>query len=397
MRIAIDASPLLDAAPTGVGRVVREVIHELARRELPHEIYAVAPDYPARLDLPRDAKTTIRSVALDTAGRRWRGRPAEEFVKDKGIQVFWSTVSAFPRGAACSTVVTVHECPWETPGAAGDEGTGFNHRLWATLDAWFATRVVCPSQSTADAFLNSHLRKSFKSKVVVVPWGLSLAFQSKRDPSDKGPTVLEKFKIRPDYPGFLIVAASRRVKNFDAALRAFKIVRDRYKIDCRLWMAGPTGEEQMRALGYADGLGLRQYVTGLGFMPDADLADLYRHSRATLVLSRSEGFGFPVIESMACGTPVIHSGMGSLAEVAGDAGIRVPLDDEETIAETMVQIHTDEARRTALAEKGFVQAAKYRWAATTDKLLQIFEEVSGDLGGDGHGVHGAAHAPGAHH
>jgi glycosyltransferase involved in cell wall biosynthesis len=378
MRIALDASPLLDPTPTGVGRVVRELIRELARLETGHEIFAVAPDRAPRIVLPADAKTKVEGVAIATGGRRWRGRPAEDFVKNHQIDVFWSPVAAFPRSADCQTVVTFHEAPWEVPGTRGDEGTGMNHKLWATLDAWFATRVVCPSQSAADGFLASHLRKSFKSKVVVIPWGVSEPFVAELP---KGVTTrVDNYKYRTDYPFFLMVAAPRKIKNFDLAIRALRIFRDRYSIDARLFIAGPHGTELGRALGYADGLELRQYVTALDFVPDPELAELYRRARATLVLSRSEGFAFPVLESMACGTPVIHSGQGALAEVAGDAAIRVDIHDEERVAEEMYRIHTDEAARNAYIQKGKVHAAKYKWSTTAARLLDVFQEIGGAVG-----------------
>ncbi len=391
MRIAIDGSPLLEPNPTGVGRVVREVVRELASRETSHEFLVVAPDREAPIELPAAPRSAVRSVAIPARGKRWRGRPAEEFVKAEKIDVFWSTVSAFPRGAGCATVATVHEVPWEVPGTRGDEGTGLDHRLWATLDAWFATRIVCPSRATADAFLRSNLRKGSKGKLTVVPWGVGARFAPKA-PEGEAHDV-EKWKIRPDYPFFLVVAAPRRIKNFDLALRALRIVRDRSNVDARLLIAGPAGVELHRALGYADGLGLRQYVTPLSFVPDRELAELYRRARATLVLSRSEGFGFPVLESMACGTPVIHSGAGSLAEVAGDAGIQVPLDDEEAVARAMTSMHADETKRKERVEKGLAHAATFRWSKTVEGLLSVFEPLGGAAAAGAGGSHGAA----AHH
>lgn len=386
MRIAIDASPLLDPVPTGVGRVVREVLRELASRETDFEIHAVAPNKAPRIALPADAKTKIHCEAIITNGRSWRGKPVEEFVKSRNIDLFWSTVSAFPRGIECPTIVTVHETPWEVPGTRGDEGTGWNHRLWATLDAWYATRVVCPSQASADGFLTSNLRKSFKSKVVVVPWGVTDVFVPELP---KGTTTkINNYKYSTDYPFFLMVAAPRRIKNFDLAIRALSIVRERYHVDARLFIAGPNGTQLGLALGYADGLGLRSYVTGIDYVPDAELAELYRRACGTLVLSRSEGFGFPVLESMACGTPVIHSGMGSLSEVAGDAGIRVDMNDEETVAAEMVKLYKDENYRKSFIQKGRDQAAKYKWSATVDKLTSIFTELGGAVtAGAGHGHH----------
>ncbi|MBI3820666.1 MAG: glycosyltransferase family 4 protein [Planctomycetes bacterium] len=364
---------------------MREILCEFARRESDLELFAVAPDRAPSIALPAEMHTKIHQAAIPTRGRRWRGKPAELFIKENSIDVFWSTVSAFPRGAECPTVVTVHEAPWEVPGTRGDEGTGWNHRLLATLDAWFSTRVVCPSQSTANDFLASNLRKSFKSKVVVVPWGVSSIFQSELP---KGATTrIDNYKFSNEYPFFLMVAAPRKIKNFDLAIRALKIVRDRGNVDARLFIAGPNGVELHRALGYADGLGLRTHVTAMNFVPEAELAELYRRARATLVLSRSEGFGFPVLESMACGTPVIHSGMGSLAEVAGDAGVRVNIDDEEEVARQMIQVHNDNNYRSSLIEKGKLRAAGYKWSSTADALARIFSELGGAVAAAGASGH----------
>ncbi|MFN0206608.1 MAG: glycosyltransferase family 4 protein [Planctomycetota bacterium] len=389
MRIAIDASPLLSTNPTGVGRVVREVLREISRRaprpDDPIEVFAVAPDHAPRVEFPADAKTKIQCVAIPTNGKNWRGNPAEKFVKENNIDIFWSTVSAFPRSVDCSTIATFHEAPWEVPGTRGDEGTGFNHRLWATLDAWFATRVVCPSQSAADGFLASHLRKSFKSKVVVINWGVSEHFIPELP---KGTTSLvDNYKYRTDYPFFLMVAAPRRIKNFELTIRALKVFRDRYKVDARLFIVGPNGTELMQALGYADGLDLRQYVSAFDYVPELELAELYRRARATLVFSRSEGFGFPVLESMACGTPVLHSGRGALAETAGGAGLLVNIDDEEAIAAEMYRMHSDESARTDIINKGKAHAAKYKWSRTVDQLFTLFQELGGAVGAGAHGGH----------
>lgn len=393
MNLAIDASPLLAPTPTGVGRVVREVLREFASRDTGHEIFAVSPDRAVdlrALGASPGVKGRVHAVAIPTAGARWRGRPAERFASERGIDVWWSTVSAFPRGLDCAVVATCHEAPWETSSARGDEGTGFNHRLWATLDAWFATRVVCPSKATADAFLSSHLRKSAKSKVVVIPWGVSSLFR--REPDKDARARLEVYKFRQDYPYFLMVAAPRRIKNFELAIRALRIFRDRTGVDARLFVAGPRGTPLETALGYADALGLRMFVTAFDYVPDPELAELYKGARATLVLSRSEGFGFPVLESMACGTPVLHSGAGSLAEVAADAGLRVDTDDDEAVAAAMARIHTDDSLRTACIEKGTAQAARFAWSSTADRLLTLFDTVGGSAGALAHaGGHAAAH------
>ncbi|HKE01357.1 MAG TPA: glycosyltransferase, partial [Planctomycetota bacterium] len=150
-------------------------------------------------------------------------------------------------------------------------------------------------------------------------------------------------------------------------------------------------DETARAMGYADGLGLRTYVTGLGYVPDGDLPELYRRARATLVLSRSEGFAFPVLESMACGTPVIHSAAGAVSEAAGGAGIEVP-DDEEEIARAMTRVHADESFRAERIAKGLERAAQFRWSKTADRLLELFAEVGGSGAGDARSAHGASTA-----
>ncbi|HKE01476.1 MAG TPA: glycosyltransferase family 1 protein [Planctomycetota bacterium] len=374
MRIAIDASPLLDPYPTGVGRAVREIVRELARREPEHEVLAVAPNKAPRLDLPADAKTKIEAVAIPSPTSRWRFRPADELVSSRKVDVFYSPVSAFPFRAECARVATVHEVPWEVKGLRGDEGSRMGHRVWATLDAWYADRIVCPTKTTAEDFLRSNLRKGAKSKVAVVPWGVGAHFDPKA-PDGQADRLREAYRILADFPFFLVVASPRKKKNFELAMRALRAFRDRTGVDARLVIVGPEGPELQRALGYADGLDLRRYVSAPGYVPDEDLPHFYRNARATLVLSRSEGFGFTVVESMACGTPVLYTPVGALEELAGDAGVRVPLDDEEAVAKAMAEVHREPAKRDDLAARGKARAAQFRWPRTVDQLLAVLEEV----------------------
>jgi len=124
-------------------------------------------------------------------------------------------------------------------------------------------------------------------------------------------------------------------------------------------------------------LGLEGKVVFTGYIPQADLAPLLSGAHCFAFPSLYEGFGFPVLEAMACGTPVICSDTSSLPEVAGDAALRVDPQDTEAWAEALRQLLTDAELRQALIQRGYHQAQRFSWAHAAQQVLDVFAEVGG--------------------
>ena len=139
--------------------------------------------------------------------------------------------------------------------------------------------------------------------------------------------------------------------------------------------------ERLRVLasdyGFAERLELRGYVTR------QQLADIIRGARALLYPSLYEGFGLPVLEAMACGTPVITSNCSSLPEVAGDAARLVDPISAESIGQAIVEVATNDVVWQQLQQRGLVRAQQFSWKRTAVETLAIYEEVLAETLKDG--------------
>ena len=113
----------------------------------------------------------------------------------------------------------------------------------------------------------------------------------------------------------------------------------------------------------------------LGFVPDGDLPALYSLAEVFAFPSLYEGFGLPVLEAMACGTPVICSNTSSLPEVAGEAALQIAPTDVQEWARALEQIGSNSALRASLRERGLKQAARFTWENTARQTYAIYQEV----------------------
>lgn len=164
-------------------------------------------------------------------------------------------------------------------------------------------------------------------------------------------------------------------KNIPRLLRAFAQVRCAHP-EVRLVMAGQLGWKHRAIWREIESLGLADAVHWLGYVPDADLPALYSLATVFAFPSLYEGFGLPVIEAMACGTPVLTSQDTALAEVAGEAALLIDPLEVEAIAAGLMRLLNDSELRAELQGHGLCRAAEFSWERAAAETVKVYEQLA---------------------
>jgi glycosyltransferase involved in cell wall biosynthesis len=143
----------------------------------------------------------------------------------------------------------------------------------------------------------------------------------------------------------------------------------------QLVIAGKRGWLYGDTLAQIQNLGLTPKVRELGFVPEGDLPGLYTLAEVFAFPSLYEGFGLPVLEALACGTPVIASNTSSLPEVAGSAALLVPPDDVRGWVNALIQVMQNPALRADLQKRGPSQAALFTWETAAQQMRMLYREA----------------------
>jgi glycosyltransferase involved in cell wall biosynthesis len=256
-------------------------------------------------------------------------------------------------------IVTIHDLAWRhdrshfTP-----HGVRFFEKGFALTQAE-ANLVLCPSKATLEDCAEAGIERA---RLRLVPLGVDV----ERASEDEIRAVRAKHGLVNDYVLWTGTVEPR--KNLARLLEAFAQVRP--GID--LVLVGPKGwNENLEALVKP----IQDRVKVLGFVPRSDLGPLYGGARVSCFPSLLEGFGFPVLEAMAQGTPVVTSRGTSTEELAGDEAVLIDPLDDASIASGIERVLEDDALAGELAAAGPARAAKYSWAKTADLLVRAYTEV----------------------
>jgi glycosyltransferase involved in cell wall biosynthesis len=190
---------------------------------------------------------------------------------------------------------------------------------------------------------------------------------------------LEAFRRERDLPArFILFMGTREPrKNIPALLKAFASVKQRIRAPHSLVIAGGRGWLDEEIPHVLEELHLSRDVLFPGYVPDAELPLWYRLADVFVYPSQYEGFGMPVLEALASGTPVITSNVSSLPEAAGDAAITVDPGSPEEIAAALVRVLTDSALCEDLAVRGPRQARQFTWAQTARLVAGSYRRALG--------------------
>ncbi len=229
-----------------------------------------------------------------------------------------------------------------------------------------ADRVLADSEATRADLIR--LLGTPPEKVEVLYSGVDARFRPEPEPGER-----ERLRARYglDRPYVLSVGTLQPRKNYVRLIRAFVRLPDTGRVlviaGGRGWLYESVLEEAAR---HPD------RVRVLGFVEDEDLPALYRGADLFVFPSFYEGFGLPVLEAMACGVPVVCSGVSSLPEVAGDAALLVDPEDEEGLGRAMQRALEDEELRGEMRVRGQARAALFTWERAARQLLRVIYELS---------------------
>lgn len=201
----------------------------------------------------------------------------------------------------------------------------------------------------------------------VIPHGVDSKVFRPRGPGDV-PSI--------NVPYLLHVGPAVRRKNLLTLVRAFAMLAKEHRVRQHLVLAGAAGQETGALAREVERLGVASRVHFVGPVDEASLVNLYQFADAFVFPSFYEGFGLPVIEAMACGTPVLTSACSALPEVGGTAAAYFDPKDVESVAASCLAVIEDPVERASMSERGTAQASRFSWQTCSEAHLTLYKQVA---------------------
>lgn len=240
---------------------------------------------------------------------------------------------------------------------------GFYYNIMLPISTRMADKIIPVSNDIKKHLLNQV--KIPEQKIQVIYEGIDLNFLKNSMSESTSPK-----------PYILFLSTLFKYKNADKLLMTFAKLKNERKIPHSLVVVGRDPRNEMDKLKQiVDEEKLSDYVTFTGAVHHKKIAPLYKNADVFVYPSSVETFGLPVLEAMACGTPVVASNRMSVPEVAGDAALIVDPDNIEEMTEEIYRIITDEKLRESLVKKGYERVKQFTWEKTAKETLKVFEEV----------------------
>lgn len=373
--IGIDYTPAYEQGG-GIGRLTRDLVAALARLD-DKSAYKLFVSGAKKSDLPPALAPNFQWKPI-RINPKWLARiwhrtelpvPVELFVGD--VDLFHATDFTLPpTWSSTRTIVTVHDMSFvRVPDAASQKLKAYLDKV-VPRSVGQADHVIADSQATKDDLID--LYDLADEKITVLLSGIDSRYQKITDDA-LFMTIRNQYKI-PSVPYIFTIGTIQPRKNYSRVIRALKLLREN-GYDLHLVIAGGKGWLEDEMYKTLEETKMQDVVHLIGFADDEHLAGLYSGAECVVFPSLYEGFGFPVLEGMACGTPVVTSTVSSLPEVAGNAAIMVDPYDVEAIAYAVQRTLDDSQLRERMISAGFEQAAKFTWENSAKQLIDIYTSV----------------------
>ena len=375
VRVGLILGPADDQG-AGTANYARHLVaHMYERRvhdDLEFEFHLIAPDAS---DFERFESSSARTLVVPNPFRAvsksylwypWLPRALKRFELDV-VHNLYGRATFF--GFKQHYVITVHDfSPLVIPEHVPKANVVIS-KLFLRRSLLNADRVVVPSEFTKDDAVRLFPDLNAE-KLEVIPMGIPRDYGT--IDTSLSDSIRRKYAL--DFPFILFVGTIEPRKNIEALMAAFVSVSKSHPSH-KLVLAGKKGSRADRILSRARTLGCSDSLLHLNDVPDDDLRHLYRLADVLVHPSLYEGFGFPPLEAMALGMPVVASDTTCLPEILEDAALLCDARDPASIAAAIARMLSDSNLRKSYIERGLRHVVKFRWEETAARTLDLYRRL----------------------
>ena len=384
MRIGIDARFLTHPQLGGFKTYTENLIAALAAVDQDNQYFLYLDREPDQYTkMPDTSNFTYRVVPalIPFLGMMWREqfRLPRQAARDK-LDLFHAPCLSAPLIIGCPTVVTIHDVIWHSPKKfSGNNSKPFSirramqdwyYRIVPNLSVKKAQAIITVSESSKHDIVQ--LLGVPSEKICVTYEAASDKFREISDDKEIASIYL-KHDLASDF--ILALGSADPRKNIHTLLEAYALLpaslQEHYQLVI-VWSHGFLANHIDKEIHAA---GLSNRVKVLEWIPNKDLVLLYNAAALFVFPSRYEGFGLPLLEAMACGTPIVAANNSSIPEITDNAALLTEAGDAHALAETISLVLKDESLRTDLMVKGFKRAAFFSWDRCALQTIDAYKEA----------------------
>ena len=382
MRVGLDVS-LVPGERAGGGQYAWQLARALPAVDpatsyvlYPVFYHIVHPDY-ARAELPHAPNVSVafRRLPAPLVRALWAAE-TPGWLKEialGAVDVVHSTTFCVPRlRGRTRLVVTIYDLSFVTHP---------EFHLEANVRHCLAGTRAAIERADAIIAISEHTRRDLverlgapAERIVVTPLAADPALRPVSDRARRD-EVRRRYRLPERFALYLGALEPR--KNLLRLLEAYAALDERQRREVRLVVAGASGWLNDSVHAQVEKLGLGPAVCFAGYVAGDDMAALYSLADVFVYPSLYEGFGLPVLEAMACGTPVVTSNVASLPEVTGDAAILVAPEEVDGIRDALSRVLDDATLRADLSRRGLARAAQFSWDRCARQTLDVYRSVTG--------------------
>lgn len=377
MRIGID-SRMYSPKFTGIGRYVKELVEHITRLDEENEyvLFFNEDEYSQYMPpSPRVSKRRVKAAHYSLSEQTGFTKA----LNSEELDLVHFTHFNAPVLYQKPSIVTIHDLTLSK--FADEDGAGvlkkFGYQVTIKNIIKKAKRIITVSQNTKEDAIK-YLGASV-DKLKVIYEGIGSEF---KPITDTKALELVKQKYGITKPFFLYIGAWRKHKNLLQLIKAFNLFKNSHGLDFQLVIAG-KGKEDYTAtvMKTIQEFGLRGHIVTPGYIEETDLPALYSAATALLFPSLYEGFGLPILEAMACGTPTALANISSLPEIAGqENAIYFDPNSMEQMAAVIFRFATEDKLREDLKGKGLERVKHFSWEKMATETLALYKEVGAEIG-----------------